>query len=268
MKQFKKVMAFMFATLFVASLVLGATSKSTKVSEITAGVQMASVGGAMAVKSSSGRYATVYNILKAKYPNRTISPAEIRVEAYLVDGQAEYNFEINAQTGERGLERKLNQQDAFRVVDIAQFLLAEDKTIPNIGVLQTYPNPVVFPDQAGALQNAHLEHLYNGTFKVRIGETNYIDKYPNNGCRVVNTAQQTSAANRSGVGQGDGYIPFIPQMTLRGFDNNEIKIVVPAVSQHRVAADAAAAFKTKIVLILKGFTILGEGKTIGGSALL
>lgn len=212
-------------------------------------------------RNNSSRNAAVYNQLRKAYPNNpVIAPDFIRMEAYLTNGKSEYEFFHKLLGNEAATENKLNEQDAFRVTDIGVFLTAENTTVPGIAELQTYPNPIVFPNETSALQTAHLEHIYNGKYIAKIGDTTYLPGMYIGECRVVNTSQQTSSANRSERGAGDGFMPSTPQYTLRGRENNSLKIVVPANSVQKVeSVFGTTGYKTKVVLILRGFKITGAG---------
>ena len=261
----KKIFSFLAATVFLVVLVAGATTKGHCAGKLKAASSVATaMAGVGMVKQSTSRNAAVYNYLKGEYPNNpVIAPDFIRMEAYLVNGKSEYEFFHKLLGNESATENKLNEQDAFRVTDIGIFLLQESTTVPGIGVLQTYPNPIVFPDESGAIQTAHLEHIYNGRFVGKIGDTTYLPGMPVQACRVVNTAQQTNATtNRSERHGSDGYIGSTPQYTLKGRENNSLKLVVPANSAQKVeSVSGTTGYKIKVVCILLGFKITGAGNT-------
>ncbi len=196
-------------------------------------------------------------------PSRVIAKSFIRMEAYLVNGKAEYSFFHRLLGNEAATERKLNDQDGFLMTDVGIFLLQESTTVPGIGVLQTYPNPIQFPDEVGYLQNAHLEHLYNGYVTAKIGDTTWLPDLPINDCRVVNTAQQSAlATNDSERKPYDGFTDVQPQYFLKGRENNELKLVVPANSAQKVESNSATTnYKTKVVMILSGYKVTGAGNT-------
>lgn len=260
----KKFFALFICAFIAVTVVVGATELNAKQKfETKAALSLAS-GGVM-FRVPARNLGSDYEKLRTKYPdNPVISRSYIRMEQYLVNGKSEYRFDHTRQSTDAPTENKLADQDAFFVTDIGIFLLAESTTVPGIGVLQTYPNPVQFPNGASAafLQNADLEHLYNGKFSIKIGDTTWLPDQPIFDCRVVNTAQQTAlATNDSERHPGDGFIACHPKPTLLGMENNELKLIVPANSLQKVETDAAAAgFKTKVVCILTGYKITGAGR--------
>lgn len=261
----KKVAAFIGAAVMVAVMIFAVAGKANAENKLKAssGVAYAMAGGGMMVKGSVSRDAAVYNRLKQDdaYPNNIVSPSTIRMEAYLVNGKAEYEFFTRKLGNESSTERKLNEQDAFRLTDVGIFLMQEPTAVAGIGVLQTYPNPIMFPNETGFAQTLHLEHIYNGDLVVKIGDTTYVPGMSVRDCRVVGTAQQTNAStNRSERHPGEGFVSFTPQFTLRGRENNSLKLVVPANSNQKVESDSAnSGYKIKVVMILKGFVITGAG---------
>lgn len=245
---------------FFAVLAFNSNNAKTKV-EASQGIALAMVGAAVPASRTKGALAK----LRATYgENRVIAKSFIRMEAYLVNGKSEYLFFHKVLGNEASTERKLNEQDGFLITDLAIFLMTESTTVPGIGVLQTYPNPIQFPDESGALQNAHLEHIYNGYVTAKIGDTTWLPDLPIQECRVVNTAQQTAlATNDSERRPGDGFTPCQPQYFLKGRENNELKLVVPANSSQKVeSVFGTTGYKTKVVMVLSGYKVTGAGNTI------
>lgn len=214
----------------------------------------------MSTHNHASRKAAIFNMLKQKFPNGVISDSVIRMEAKLINGKSEYEFFHKQLGNESATEKKLNEQDAFRMTDWGIFLMAESTTIPGISVPQTYPNPFVFPDEAGFTQTAHLEHIYNGHFTARVGDTIYINDMPIMDCRVVNTAQQSPGFANSERRAGDGFIQMTPQYTFKGRENNILKLIVPANSSHKVESNSAASgYVIKLACIIRGYKITGAG---------
>lgn len=262
----KKFLSFALAFIMVAAIGLGVASKNADVkvkAGICAPMGLGMAGGLMSHAKASNKTA-VYQDLQTKYgKDRVIAESYIRMEAYLTNGKAEYQFFHRLLGNEAPTERKLNDQDAFRITDLGLFLLQESTTVAGIGVLNTYPNPIQFPDEAGGIQNAHLEHIYNGFVSAKIGDTTWLPDLPIHDCRVVNTAQQNAlATNDSGKMFGDGFIPVVPQYTLKGRENNEIKLIVPANSVQKVESIfGTSGYKIKVVMFVRGFKITGAGNT-------
>lgn len=257
MKKYIKFFALTIAAFVAVTVVYGAVShNSQKQMHLMASSQFAMVGAIGAAQ----RKANIFNALRNEFPdNPVIAPSFIRMEAYLVNGKAEYEFFHRLLGNEAATERKLNEQDAFRITDVGIFLMQESTTVPGIGLLSTYPNPQQFPDEAGFVENKHLEHIYNGFIKLKVGDTIYVPDMPVLDARVVNTAQQTAlATNDSERHPGDGFIPTTPQYTIYGRETNEIKLAVPASSTHKIESQSGTSgFKHKVVCILLGYKITG-----------
>jgi len=141
------------------------------------------------------------------------------------------------------------------------FLMKESTTVAGIGVLQTYPNAAEFPDEVGALQTPHLEHLYNGWLSAKVGDTVYLPDLYLGDCRVVNTSMEVAAGIPNNEKKAhDGFIELEPQYTLKGFETNELSIRVPGNSSQKIESIfGTSGYKPKLVLILRGFKITGGG---------
>jgi hypothetical protein len=258
----KKFFAMVVCSFIMLTAVVGATSENAKTKfETSTAISFATAGMLAVPRSKGGDLAK----LREKYgPGRVIANSYIRMEAYLENGKAEYSFSHRILGTEVSTERKLNDQDGFLITDLGIFLLAESKTIAGIGVLQTYPNPIQFPDgAAGGVLNAHLEHLYNGFFSAKIGDTTWLPDQPVFDCRVVNTAQQSAlATNDSERRPGDGFVQLQPKYFLKGRENNELKLIVPANSAQFVQTLVGDTYRSKVVCILAGYKVTGAGNTM------
>ena len=254
---------FLSIAIIVAICTIGITTKVSSETKIKVQAAMSMAGMGMA--KSTSRNAAVYNILKAKYPKNVIAPSFVRMELELVNGRSEYIFDYRTATKKFDTEVKLDEQDAFRMTDVGFFLIKEDLAVPGCATLQAFANPFVFPDESGGLQTQHLNHLYNGKFAAKVGNIVYVPDMPVLDCEYVGTAQQTGAGNRSEKCAGAGFIPCTPQYTLKGRENNELKLIVPANSNQKVQT-TAAGFKVRLVCILKGFKITGAGDTVVSTA--
>lgn len=266
MKQTKKIISI-FASLlmilvFTFAYFTGNAEQKSKVSQTASMASVGILGISGNNNSGASRRARIYNKLKAAFAPEgfnVIADSYIRVEQVLVNGKAEYLFDHKKIGNESPTENKLNEQDLFRATDLGIFLMAESKTKTGNGLLQTYPNPFVFADIAGALQNADLETVYNGRMVFKTGDTTYLPDLPILDCRVCRTAQQTATTNRSERLPSDGYLPLMPGYTLRGRENNNMSLVIPANANTLVQTDNAATYISKVVLILRGFKVTGAG---------
>lgn len=214
----------------------------------------------------------VYEKAKADFGAKggVVAPSYIRMEAYLKNGLQQYIFNTKIGSADASTEHKLNEQDAFRISRMGLFLMKESTTIPGIGVRQTYPNAVEFPNEGGALQTSHLEHLYNGFFSLKVGDTIYLIDQPVLGCRVINTAIELAAGTGFGgtpnneMHSHNGFIDIEPQYTLKGQANNQLLLNVPGDSTHKIeSVFGTTGYKPKLVCILLGYKITGGGYTQG-----
>jgi hypothetical protein len=256
----KKLLSLVLAITFIATLVVSTTSSNAQTkTNVTTAVVVAAIAGAGLVGSGS-RKAAMVKALRAAYPtNPVIADDQIRMEVYLRSGEGSYKFSLK-ETGNSGkTERRLNDQDAFRVMEYGLFLMKESTTVPGIGVLETYPNPTSFAAES-IFKPEHLEHVYGGHLEIKVGDTLWGTGVPVQGCRVVNTGQQQNATTRSETRSGDGFIDATPQYTFKGSENNAIELKVPADVAQKIESDfATSGYKTKLVLILKGFKVTGAG---------
>lgn len=259
----KKLFSILAIIAFISALAIGSAHANPVVKMKTQSAMSFATLGAVVMKPTS-KNVGVFKWLQEKYgTDRVIAPSYIRMEQYLVNGKAEYEFNHRLLGNEASTERKLNEQDLFRITDIGVFLMQESQTVGGIGVLSTYPNPIQFPDEASFCQNAHFEHIYNGFFTAKIGDTTWCPDLPIGACRTVNTAQQTAlATNDSERRGGDGFIPLTPQYSLKGRENNSLKVIVPANSNQKVESQfGVSGYKHKIVMILLGYKVTGAGNT-------
>lgn len=259
MKKFLKYGFFaaliaMFAIIYTTDVV----AKDKKV-EATSTLSMATAGAGMVRQ----RKQSVYAKLRSQFPASVypvIEDSILKMEAVLVNGQNEYRFNHKISDNQSPTEIRLAEQDLFKIIDVGIFLQSEDDTAPSCSVLQTYPNPIVFPDEAGFVINKHLEHIYNGKLGVKVGDTVYSNGRLVNDCRVVRTAQQTSGANASENLTGDGFFPMQPQFAIKGREKVDFVLKVPASVLHKIQT-ASATKRNKVVLVLRGFTVSGAGAT-------
>lgn len=260
----KKFFALLICSIVAVTAIAGTFSSDAKVKieSISASTLSMAAAGAVIVNPEK-RNQGVLAKLRDKYgKDRVIAKSFIRMEAYLVNGKAEYEFYHRLLGNESSTEKKLNDQDGFLITDIGIYLLTESTTVPGIGVLQTYPNPIQFPDEVGAIQNAHLEVIYNGHVTAKIGDTTWLPDLPIKDCRIVRTAQQSAlATNDSERIAGDGLVPCSPQYFLKGRENNQLKLVIPAHSSQKVESiHGTSGYKTKVVMWLEGFKVTGAGR--------
>lgn len=253
----KKFLSAIFAIAFVFFL---SVSVFTKHAEAAPAAPVMALAGAGMVRGGD-RDRSFFNLLKDKYGSRggVIAPSYVRAEALLTNGAQEYKFFLKLLGNESSTEHKLNEQDLFAVNKLGLFLMAQDVAVPGISNLETYPNPIKFPDEAGQLLTAHLEHIYNGFLNFKVGDTLHIPDYPTSDFRVVNTSQKSATIANSERDNTDGYVQLPVNLELKGRENNEITLKVPGDASHKVQS-VAGAYKAKVVLILRGFKVTGAGQ--------
>lgn len=222
---------------------------------------MTSVMGAAIVRPTGGKRSALLAKLRKAYPgNPVIEEGELRMEALLVNGQGEYIFKHKSNDSESATELRLAEQDLFATYDIGIFLMAEDQSIRGTGVLSTFPNPTEFPDEVNFVVNKHLEHIYNGKLKIKVGDTTYNNGMAVRDARVVNTSQQTGATNRNETRAGDGFLGTTQTYKIKGMEKVDLILKVPSDSQHKIQSGTTT--KLKVVLVLKGFTVTGAGSRV------
>ena len=251
----KKVLSILGVFAFFFATAVAATHSKHAATAIEASVSFAAIAGIGGVSPRK-----LFDDLRQKYgENRVVTPAELRAEVVMVNGQADYLFSFYKVPGESVTEKKLKFQDKFLAYKLGLFLMAEPIAVPGIGKLETYPNPIVFPDESGQLQNAHLEVIYNGHFSFKVGDTTYIDDFPTRDCREVNTAQKASGVANSERHPHNGFIDLIGNITLIGSENQDLRLTIPANNAQKVQS-TAGAYLVKLVCILNGFKVTGAGK--------
>ena len=257
----KKFMQWLFATLFITTLAVGAFAKNTTTKKAALGTQVTCSIGAVSLSKVGDSPRKILTTLKTKFPKSVIAPGFIRCEQLLVNGNGEYTFTLKTLGNESPTENKLNEQDGFMILGYGIFLLRESTTVGGISVLQTYPNAQIFPDEAGlGLKNQHLEVVYNGKLTMKVGDTTYLPGAYTGDCRVVRTTLQSGTLTQSEKHAGDGFVALCPQYFVRGRELNEIKLRVPA-NANQLVQSTGGTYNTKVVLILQGFTVSGQGNT-------
>jgi len=254
----KKILSALFAIAFVLFLSLSVFSKHP---EGAIGIPLMAMGAGGMIRAGNDRDRSIYNALEAepKWNTGGIKAPELYgAKTLLQAAKKNYSFNLKKLKTKPITEKKLNEQDAFLVAKVGLFLINEDPATPGISVPQSYPNPIIFPDEANNMLSAHLEHIYNGTLYIKVGDTIYVPGKPLYNCRVVNTAQKSGTVAHSEKLPGDGFVNMTPQVMLKGFSNNDIRVRVPGHGSHKVQY-VTATTRVKMALILEGFIVTGAG---------
>lgn len=195
---------------------------------------------------------------------KPVAPAlsYLRQEIVLVNSQGLYTFTLSKdeQVTGKSTEQLLGRQDVFYVLDLGLKLLKEDKTKYGTGILQTYPNPTLFPDVATEFTNAHLNLVYNGKLSARVDQKILFDAIPTNKFYKVPQTLQSGTIPLSQKDPKDGFIEMEPYLILSGKRKNEIELKIPTFNGNLFAAGttlAATGVEHKVVLEAEGFLVPG-----------
>lgn len=197
----------------------------------------------------------IYNTLLKKYPGQIISPDFLRIEQELKNTTGSYVFPIETTSGQGIMERKLDRNDLFVVTGLMIALLAEADATPGAGVLQTYPNQIVFPAAAG-FNPDHLEAIYNGKLSLKIQSKVNIEGMSMQHFRYVPETQQSAATNKSEYSVDKAAYPLGTLINLKGTMNVEVKVEFNTFNAMQIAS-VAAGVKHKIVFHPFGYLIKG-----------
>ncbi len=191
-----------------------------------------------------------------------VQPSYLRVAVLADPSKSTYEFNIRKDVGVSLLhDRKLDQNDAFVVSKIGQMLLGEDPTKPGTGLLQTYPNNLVFAAEAANVNPLHLNIFYNGEYKLKVDDRVFVEALPTNPMLVARTTQQASATTFSERFLEDGTIDLTPDVTLNGSKKNEITLKVPTFGGLQIQY-VTAATRIYTVFYVRGFLVVG-GSNLG-----
>jgi hypothetical protein len=189
-----------------------------------------------------------------------VQPSFLRVAMLADASKSTYEFNIKKDQGTSlAHDRKLDINDSFVITDLGVMLLGENPATPGVGLLQSYPNNTVFAAEASTVTPAHLNIFYNGSYRVKVGDTVYAESIPTNNMLCVRTTQQSASGNFSERLGRDGTVALNPDITLHGSAKNEITLNVPTFSGLQIQYITAT---TRIypVFIAYGFLVSGGSK--------
>jgi len=201
-----------------------------------------------------------------------ISQSFIRAEVELQDANGNYTFDLRNAKGTKAItELLLKENDMFKVYDINFALGVKDSTNPAAYVPQTYPNGLIFEDEAGlttpgAFRTLHLEAIYNGGYLgYKKGDTTYLPALSLRPARFVSQTQQSSATNKSSTEQNHGgHIPLARPFTIIGTDVGDLTMTIPGAAtlkiQYNATATGHATSKVIAIVQLEGLLISGGNK--------
>jgi len=193
--------------------------------------------------------------LKAKYPfAKLITPSTLRFEKKIVNGQQIFEFSMIEDNGASQVtERRLRKNDMFIADEIGLFLINRTVAKPGVEVLQSYPNPQVFPAGTTFLA-ADLEVFYNSLFNFTVGQEILIEGLDTNRFRNIDALIQTSATTATSQKKDSGFVSLVPQIVLNGQKTAKTEIKLPTTAGLYPANDVAG-HDNYLVLMLRGFLI-------------
>jgi hypothetical protein len=196
----------------------------------------------------------VLDRIKAKYKTDNVMPSTLRLEKKIVNGKQIFEFAMIEDNGAAEVtERRLRKNDLFIADEIGLFLINRTTAKPGIEVLQTYPNPQVFPAGTTFLAS-DLEVLYNSQFNFTVGQKIVIEGLDTSRFRAIDALIQTSATTASSSSAEMGFIPLVPQIILNGQQTAKTEIKLPTTAGLFPQNDVAG-HDNFVVLILRGFLI-------------
>lgn len=201
----------------------------------------------------------LFEQLKQKY-NVLPTPSVLREEIELKNNESSLKFTFSDKKDASPTDVLLKDQDLFFANCIGLFLLKESDAKRGSGVLQTYPNPIVFPDNTTSGQefnNTDLNVIYNGVLDSVVDKDNVLDSFDT--LRFYN-APETQKTATTAYSQKDGYYGFSmiePVLKLNGDRKNSFILKIPSFSGVLVENREGNDTKHKVVLMLRGYILDG-----------
>lgn len=194
-----------------------------------------------------------------------LSQSFLRLEQPITNSSVAINFPIlNNQTqggqSVRATERRLNLQDAFYASDVFIFLTRADSPTATDLLLQTYPNPVIFPIGGATTPAtpaaAPLQTFYNGILQIAVNNRTIVPAMDMEKFQIVPQTQLTAATNspQTQTNLGVGCV-LEPNIVMIGSKNTQIQILLPGA----ISSDAIDAY-TYAVIMFRG--VLAQNVTV------
>lgn len=201
----------------------------------------------------------LYASLKAKLAqqgvNAKITPSTCRFEQKILNGTQIFEMKMLEDNGASNVtEIRIRKNDRFVASHIGLFLMNRNTATPGIEVLQTYPNPQVFPDETTNFLGKHLEVIYNSTLRFTVGQTQVLERLATKSFRAIDSLIQTSSTTASSDGDEMGFIELPTPLTISGADNTKLELVLPTTAGIKIQ-NTTASQDNYIVVMLKGFLI-------------
>ena len=186
--------------------------------------------------------------------NLPTTQAQLRQDILIANNKTTYNFNFLRENQDALPEVKLNRTDIFLATRIGLYMYQITLGEEARSVLQTYPNPTHFADNASP---EDLEIFYNGVITSQVNNTILYEKFPTRKFRSVPQTQESATLVHSQQNWQDGMIPIEPRMILNGNQKNEFNVNVPIFSGAAVAAATVATIGNYLVMVMEGFLVSG-----------
>jgi hypothetical protein len=204
----------------------------------------------------------VYETLKSKFGDKTISPHTLRLEQKITNAQSLYSFStLDDQSAKTKSEIRLNKNDILFATAIGYGVVAVNMTAAAVdsrdakAEIATYPNQVIFLVAAG-FDPTDLEVFWKSTLLLKVGDTEFIPGMETDIFRFAPRTQKSAATNYDQYDKNSGFYKVPTYYTLRGTDEIKFQVSAPYYTGIQVA-NTNANFENRLVLRLRGFLIRG-----------
>ena len=191
--------------------------------------------------NQSNNARSVYDQIKQKYPNKTVSQSYLRLDKNIqaVTGNGWTWDVIQGQGTPNTSERRLAQPDVFVATAVTMFIMKAGastaatnddiaKAVPN-----TYINSILY---SGSGEAANLQNLYNGALQLKVNNNVLFPAIDTRRFYRVPTSQKGILGGTGGVVvNADGYdstfysyFGLTPTLEISGANTNEFSISLPA----------------------------------------
>ena len=231
----------------------------------------------MANPRAFNRTKSLINLLEKK--GERASEGTLRLET-LLGTSGSYTFQVNENQNKLISEIRLRSGDAFLPTKVGMFLKKVTCTANaptdaqlSIGILNTFPNPLIFTNNTQAEAN-NLEALYNSRIQINVNSVNLTEFMDTLRFRRVGQAQQlqqTTVTATVGVygrsewlGVDYGFCPYEQDIAFNGQANNQVQVILPTAVDCSSAGGGSAVTTQNnyLVVIFKGILVQNGAKNV------
>jgi hypothetical protein len=216
---------------------------------------------------SGNQSRSIYNALKAKYPNKTVTGSYLRSEVDLSATQGSIRFPILVNDTQANInERRLNVGDAFMVTELGIYLYKTPTGESRAGqTLNSFPNSILFSRGTGAEAKA-LMQLYNGLLSIAVDRNELlpaVDLYQFYNAGVAQQGVLTAASGTNNAYIANSFdksslgMDLTPSVAFAGNVVNDV-VLTPAVGGDMSGTSSV----NTIVLFARGFLIQGGAELV------